>query len=496
MSRLKTTARLIAVAGTALTGAVLLAPAFPIDALAQRPVFPIRQAPAAQQPAASQGLRADQIAVLRRALASAPSHGLTENYLPADLDQRLGARDAATRLDAQRTLTAATVRYAQAVHSGRLPASGFMADWSLRPEAFDAAREYQTAVAQDRLAAWLDDLPPPYAGYTTLQQGLAAYRRMAAAGGWPTLDAGPVMKQGVLDSRVPALRARLTAEDPTVSPVGDATFDAGLTQGVMRAQKRFGLEPTGIVDPATRLALNTSVDQRIGQIVANMERWRWLPAALPADRIQVNIAAAVLTVFRDDRATMSMRAVTGKPGDETPMLRSVIHSVVLNPPWNVPQGIATKELIPKGQAYLQRNGFTMISTGDGGYRLQQRAGPQSALGRMKFDFDNPFAVYLHDTPSRATFERYGRLASHGCVRVERAEELTRALMEGDPVWTDAALDQTLAAGQTVRVPISRPVSVFLLYWTAYLGPDGQMNFRADPYGWDRELIKRIGGSAV
>jgi murein L,D-transpeptidase YcbB/YkuD len=251
-----------------------------------------------------------------------------------------------------------------------------------------------------------------------------------------------------------------------------------------------------LVDPATRLALNTPVDERIGQIVANMERWRWLPAQLPADRIQVNIAAAVLTVFRGDTATMSMRAVTGKPGDETPMLSSVVHSVVLNPPWNVPTGIAANELIPKGRAYLARNGFSMIPTGGGGYRLQQKAGPQSALGRMKFDFDNPFAVYLHDTPTRSTFERYGRLASHGCVRLEKAEQLTRALLEGDPVWTPAAIDQTLATGQTVRAPLSRPVSVFLLYWTAYLAPDGQMNFRADPYGWDRELLKRIDGAPV
>jgi murein L,D-transpeptidase YcbB/YkuD len=499
---LKTTVKVIAAGGLVLAGLLLLSPAAPVDAWAQRPAYPIRQAaPAvsAYPPADPYelGLRADQIALLRRTLDAAPAHGLSAAaFVAPDLDQRLTSRDAATRLDGQRLLVAAIIRYAQAVHVGRLAPSAFMADWSVRPEAYNAAAEYQAALAQNRLAAWIDDLPPPYAGYTALQQGLAAYRRIDAAGGWPTIPAGPVMKLGVLDSRVALLRARLAAEDRTVSPAGDVVFDAGLAQGVMRAQKRFGLEPTGAVDAATRNALNTSVDERIGQIVANMERWRWLPAALPADRIQVNIAAAVLTVFRGDTPTMSMRAVTGKPGDETPMLRSVIHSVVLNPPWNVPTGIATKELIPKGQDYLARNGFSMIPTSDGGYRLQQKAGPQSALGRMKFDFDNPYAVYLHDTPTKATFERYGRLASHGCVRLEKAEQLTRALMEGDPVWTSAAIDQTLAAGQTVRVPLSRPVAVFLLYWTAYLAPDGQMNFRADPYGWDRELLKRIGGAAV
>ena len=292
------------------------------------------------------------------------------------------------------------------------------------------------------------------------------------------------------------LRARLAAEDPTVPGTGGPAFDRAMTVGVMRAQKRFGLEPTGIADRATLAALNTPVQERIGQILANMERWRWLPPALPADRIQVNIAAAVLTVFRGDNPTLSMRAVTGRPADPTPILTSVVHSVVLNPPWNVPSGIASKELYPKGADYLARNGFVNIPTGGGGSRLQQKAGPMSALGRIKFDFDNPYAVYLHDTPTKSTFERYGRLASHGCVRLEKAVTLTRAVLEGDPVWTPEAIDQTIAAGQTVRVPLSRPVSVYLLYWTAYQGPDGQMNFRADPYGWDRELLRRLAGAPV
>ena len=388
------------------------------------------------------------------------------------------------------------LRYAQAVRSGRLASDNFSKDWSLKPAPYNPAPEFQQALAQNQLSAWLDNLPPPYAGYAALQQGLIAYRKIAQAGGWPTIPAGPVMKEGAPDARVPALRARLAAEDHTVSPAGDVGFDHGLAVGVMRAQKRFGLEPTGIVDHATLAALNTPVDDRIGQIVANMERWRWLPAALPADRIQVNVAAAVLTVFKGDNPTQSMRAVTGKPEDPTPMLSSVVHSVVLNPPWNVPAGIAAKELYPKGPDYLARNGFVNLPTGDGGYRLQQKAGPQSALGRIKFDFDNPYAVYLHDTPTHSTFEKYGRLASHGCVRLEKPRNLALALLAGDPVWTGDAIDQTIAAGQTVRVPLSRPVSVFLLYWTAYLGPDGQMNFRADPYGWDRELLARIAGSPV
>jgi murein L,D-transpeptidase YcbB/YkuD len=186
-----------------------------------------------------------------------------------------------------------------------------------------------------------------------------------------------------------------------------------------------------------------------------------------------------------------MRAVTGRPGDKTPMLQSVVHSVVFNPPWNVPASIAANELYPKGAAYLARNGFVRVPGG-----LQQKAGPASALGRVKFDFDNPYAVYLHDTPAKGLFDRYGRLASHGCVRLERAVVLARAVLAGDRTWTGEAIDQAIASGQTVRAPLSRPVSVMLLYWTAYGGVDGQMNFRDDPYGWDRELLRHIDDSPV
>ena len=157
--------------------------------------------------------------------------------------------------------------------------------------------------------------------------------------------------------------------------------------------------------------LNQPVGQRILQIVANMERWRWMPATMPSTRVQVNTGAAIVTLFRDDKPVMSMKAVSGRPGDETPMLTSAIHSVVINPPWNVPSGIAQRELWPKEKAnpgYLARNGYRIIPVQGGQPRLQQASGDQSALGRFKFDFDNPFAVYLHDTPSKGGFDQIGR----------------------------------------------------------------------------------------
>lgn len=386
-------------------------------------------------------------------------------------------------------LVRAALDYAHAVHSGRLDTSDFDANWGMHPAAYDPLPGFTDAVQRNRLDRWIKQLPPPYSGYDGLKAGLDTYRRIEASGGWPTI-AGPDLTPGASGPRVAALRARLAIEDPLVTK-GDK-YDADTIAAVQRAQRRYGLNPTGSVGAQTRASLNVPAADRVRQIMANMERWRWLPQELPKNRIQVNIAAAVLTVFDGDAPIASMKAVTGAPnGHETPMLQSRIHSIVLNPPWNVPAGIAAKELFPKGPAYLAAHGFKVI--GDGANkRLQQQPG-QSALGSYKFDFDNPYAVYLHDTPSQATFNSFDRLASHGCVRLEKPAALARLLLRNDATWTPDAILATVAKKQTVRVQLKPEdqVAVFLLYWTAYASANGTMNFRDDPYTWDKTLASRI-----
>lgn len=389
------------------------------------------------------------------------------------------------------SLVRAALDHAHAVHAGRLAEADFDRNWAMRPAAYDPMPAFKDAVEHDRLAAWIASLPPPYAGYDALVAALARYQAIAAAGGWSALTTGPDLTLGASGDRVGALRQRLALEDPQVASSGER-FDAALVDAVRRAQRRYGLNPTGIVSAQTLAALNVPVDARVRQIKANMERWRWLPQELPKNRIQVNIAAAVLTVFDGDAPIASMKAVTGAPnGHETPMLQSRIHSIVLNPPWNVPAGIAAKELFPKGPAYLAAHGFKVIGDGPN-KRLQQQPG-QSALGSYKFDFDNPYAVYLHDTPSQATFNSFDRLASHGCVRLEKPAALARLLLRNDPAWTPDAIQATVDKKQTVRVQLKPEdqVAVYLLYWTAYASANGTMNFREDPYSWDKTLASRI-----
>lgn len=463
------------------------------EAQPQAAPVPVLQIPPAPTPApvVIPALTPAQAQAALNVLRAADLHGLQPKAYALE-----GMPEDGVLNDAQQTaLAAGLVRYARDVRIGRMDPDKFPAAWQVRPAAYDPAPDLAKALAEDRLQAWLDSLPPRYSGYAALKRGLVRYREIAAAGGWKTVAEGPKMELGSKDARVPALRARLAVEDPQAAATGAATFDKPLEEAVQRAQRRYGLRPDGVVGNETLAHLNQPVGQRVLQIVANMERWRWMPATMPATRVQVNSGAAIVTLFRDDKPVLSMKAVSGKKGDETPMLVSAIHSVVINPPWNVPSGIAQRELWPKEKAnpgYLARNGYRVIPVEGGQPRLQQASGDQSALGRFKFDFDNPFAVYLHDTPSKGGFDRYSRQASHGCVRVEKPRALADALLEGDAKWTPEAIDTQLEGDKTVRARLAVQVPVYILYWTAFAGGDGQMNFRSDPYSWDRELLQRVG----
>lgn len=462
-------------------------PASPMASGVPVVTLPAAPPPPAPPPRVMPALSDSLVQQLRAMLADASADGIGSS----DGDR------AAPATGDTKALVQAALDHAQALHHGRLAPSDYLWEWGLKPPAYDPWPDFIAAVHADRLANWIASLPPAYTGYGTLKKGLATYRAIEQAGGWPVVPDGPALAEGATGSRVATLRQRLSIEDPllTKSP---ATFDADVTAAVRRAQRRYGLEPSGTVDKATLAALNVSAHDRVRQIAANMERWRWLPPSLAPHRFQVNIAAAVLTVFDGDKPVTSMRAVTGRPDDKTPMLSSNITSIVFNPPWNVPTSIATKELWPKERAhkgYLAAHGYRVIATPEGGSRLQQKSGPKSALGRVKFDFVNPYGVYLHDTPSQGTFGKYSRLASHGCVRLARPVDLAKLALQGDPTWTPDAIDAALAKGDTVRAKLPEAIAVYLFYWTAYASADGKVSFLADPYGWDTQLASKIEANA-
>lgn len=395
----------------------------------------------------------------------------------------------ATRAAGQARLAALAISYASAQHGQRLTAARFPSNWAIRPPPYDAERDFALARDSGRLAAWAAALPPPDPRYARLVQVYKRYAAIAARGGWPVLS-GP-LKPGVSGPAVRSLLDRLRVEDPAVPASAMATYDAATSAAVARAQARYGLDPTGTADKATIAALNVSASERLGQIRANLERWRWLERALPPYRVELNIAAQELILFDGGAPAMQMHAIVGRPNRQTPSFRDAITAVVFNPPWNVPSDIAANEIWPKARrdpGYLARNGY-VVRPGGG---LQQLPGPGCALGAIKFDLSNHFGVYMHDTPTRSLFAQDLRLFSHGCMRLEHPKDLAVRVLKDNPSWPESRIDSAIENGKTVRAPLFHPVPVYVLYWTAFVDEDGQVAFRGDVYGWDRKLLTLLG----
>jgi murein L,D-transpeptidase YcbB/YkuD len=223
---------------------------------------------------------------------------------------------------------------------------------------------------------------------------------------------------------------------------------------------------------------------RLRQIEVNLERQRWLPRRLPAERVWVNAADARLVLDRANRSVFSTRVIVGQDGkpNQTPEFRATIDGVLFNPPWNIPEAIATEEIQPKidhDPNYLSRHNMVMKPNGG----LQQLPGPGAALGQIKFEMENRFDVYLHDTPSKNLFSRDNRRISHGCIRVQNMRELAALLMQR----SIEAIDQAIGMGSTTRSNLPAPVSVFVVYQTAFVDIDGTLQFRPDVYNRDAEI---------
>lgn len=416
-------------------------------------------------------------------LKTAPDHGFSpRRFHVKRIEGLLASADAAERAKGEKALRAAILDYARAQHGLSIPLSALPADWRQRP-AYDAEADLDAALRGGEMSAWLDALPPQTAAYQALQAAyLAARAQEKTEGPRPKVEAGP-LDLGEQDARTEALRQRLAFEDPGLADVDPATpADDDLVAALKAYQGRHALLETGLLDDATTARLNAPVMARSDKLRLNMERLRWLPRPQPARRIDVNIAAAEMDYFRDGELVTHMLAVSGKIGDETPLVSSAIDSIVLNPPWYVPPDIARREILPKGAAYLRARHFVWR---DG--RLIQQAGPHAALGLVKFDFPNPYAVYLHDTPSKATFNQAQRTASHGCVRLQHAVALARTLVSEEPGASAARVDRILRSGKTARLKLSQPIPVRLTYLTAVPKGDG-IDYLPDVYGWDPRLL--------
>jgi murein L,D-transpeptidase YcbB/YkuD len=250
------------------------------------------------------------------------------------------------------------------------------------------------------------------------------------------------------------------------------------------------------------------VEHRISQVELNLERWRWMPEDLGARHFIVNIPSYHLYVREQNRTVLDMKVVVGKPGTETPAFSDEVETVVFSPYWNIPDTIALGETAPavmRDPSYLERNNIDVLRVSASGTQrvdpsdidwgnaeelgrlaFRQRPGAANALGHVKFLFPNRHNVYLHDTPADSLFNRPARAFSHGCVRVERPEELARYVLRDHPEWDGERIRRAMYSGTESHVKLKEKIPVHIVYFTVWVDDQGTAHFLPDPYKRDRK----------
>lgn len=446
-------------------------------------------------------------AAVVRVLERAERQGLS----PADYT--LPAADSPESLD--QAVSRSLLRYLTDLQAGRVAPKKVDPDLFVFPRDVDGPTLLEAVHAAPETAKAMADLAPGNPIYRRLRRLLLDYRALARSGGWHPVPEGPTLKPGMSDPRVAEVRRRLsyTAD---LTPVSGETelYDPALESAVRQFQRRHGLDSDGAIGTKTVAAMNVPVQDRVRQIVLNMERFRWMPDDLGDDHVFVNMAGFELDYVVGGVTRLAMRVIVGRPYRETPVFSDTIRYIEFNPTWSVPAKIAAQDLLPKikkDPSYLASGGYelfagyqndaprvdpatidwTAIPKGRFPYRLRQAPGEKNALGQVKFMFPNQFAVYLHDTPARELFDKSVRNFSSGCIRLQKPISLAEMMLDADG-QDPAQVRKILDGRKTTRVNLKAPVPVHLTYLTAWIGEGGTVEFRDDIYGRDTLLARALG----
>ena len=431
----------------------------------------------------------------------------------------------AERAEYDVAFSANAIRLTRALHDGRLKPSEAHAELRIPRAKFDAVAVVRLMVDSGKVEQRLDAAEPPFVHYQLLKKSLAKYRLLrgdSALLRLPLLKPKEIVHPGEPYTGVSQLRELLTAlGDLPIEKYGPNADSSALLgdvlEGLIRFQKRTGLEADGNIGPMTMTALRRPFDSRERTIELSLERWRWLPREYGAPPILVNLPAFKLYAFKsnsdDEKDLLTMDVVIGGSFDKkTPIFSDTLRTVVFSPYWDVPISISAAEIIPKARkdmGYLDRNRYEIVR-GDadaspvlpneaasldlvlkGVARIRQLPGATNSLGGVKFLFPNSYNIYFHDTPTRGTFAKARRDVSHGCIRLSQAALLAQFLLADQPEWTPAAIDSSMKMDKPRRVPVKQPRPVFILYSTAMATQDGQTYFYPDIYGYDSELRAKL-----
>jgi len=464
----------------------------------------------------------DQIDEFVGLIGKAHEEGLNPgDYLHAELSvlshdhrQNPDDTDLQGRLDV--LLTESLSRYGNHLTYGKVDPAQLNENWNwLRSsDGRDPVALVQQAIDSDSITAFINNFLDRGPIYRRMRAMLAEYRSLKEAGGWPLIDTGPTLKLGMEEDRIAVIRKRLavTGDLPRSEDNQSRVFDTALEQGVTAFQDRHNLDADGAIGAQTVAAMNVTVDERIDQIRVNLERLRWVIRDIEDEFVITNIASFRTFLVRDREIVWSGRSQVGRFYRQTPVFTAKIKYLQFNPTWTVPPGILANDILPAVQkdiGYLAKKNMDLIDR-DGKkvdpasvdwsqyragrlppFQFVQRPGPTNALGRVKFIFPNSHFVFLHDTPSKALFDRTERTFSSGCIRVENPFVFAELLLNNPGKWNSDSIQKLLDSEKPQNVFLDEPLTVMLLYGTVGLSDMRLVRFYRDIYQRDARVLDSL-----
>ena len=420
-------------------------------------------------------------------------------------------------------LTVSAMRYASDVHVGRVDPHQLGLGFDVNSKKIDLAEFLKRNVidASD-LSAAFSQIETAFPDYQRTEQALESYEKLAQdddvkAGPFPVTKTP--LKAGDPYTDTERLTRFLEGTGdlaPGVTIPGESHIYTGdVVQGIKHFQERHGLPPTGRIDEDTFRQLNrqlkTPAASRVSQLQLALERWRWLPFGTPQPLIVVNVPEFQLRAFDEEyNPVLTMRVLVGKAQtNETPLFASRMKSVVFRPYWNVPASIERAELLPaieRNGGYIGNHAYEVVDSRSrvvsaganvvsglrsGQLSIRQRPGANNALGLVKFVFPNQYDVYMHDTPAVRLFSKTRRDFTHGCIRVQHAEELAEWVLRFNTEWSRDAIHSAMEGSKTVPVSLVQSFSVFIVYMTTIVEENGEVHFFNDIYGQDEALRQAL-----
>jgi murein L,D-transpeptidase YcbB/YkuD len=427
-------------------------------------------------------------------LTNAEADGLDSADYPTPDLKSVSGPDALA--EAELKLTASVLAYARHAAVGRVHYSRVSADIVYNLDPPEPAEVLGKLVAAKDARAALDGYNPQHPAYKALKAKLAEVRGSKGDTGPARLAAGPALKVGMQDARVPQLRERLGV----AGDAANVTYDKALAEAVKKFQRQREISPSGSLTAATIDALNGPRHDRAADIIlANLERWRWVAHDLGKTHVVVNIPEFALRVFNEGSIAWQTRIVVGKPSTPTPLLSETMKYITVNPTWNVPPSIINNEYIPvlrQDPDALSRIGLKVEQNRDGTLRIYQPPGAGNALGRIRFNFPNKFLVYQHDTPDKHLFAHDKRAYSHGCMRVQNPDKYAEVLLSLASTSQRYSADhiRKMYGTSEQQINFTTPIPVHLTYQTAFVDEAGKLVLRDDLYGRDTRVLAALKGS--